>query len=90
MPNGPTNHAMARSAKSAPAYTGAVTVLEAIDNTILVTSKPPEERLYHALAGLSDGSGLELHPAGDAKVSRWSTFATDEAIKDGRRVGLIR
>lgn len=66
-------------------YTGQVSVLENIDNTVLVTSKPPEEGLYHALASL----GGELHLIGDAREARWSTFATDEAIKDGRRVGLL-
>lgn len=66
-------------------YTGETSVLENMDNTILVTSKPPEEALYHALAG----SGVELHLIGDARESRWSVFATDEAIKDGRRVGLM-
>lgn len=66
-------------------YTGEVSVLEDVDNTILVTSKPPEEALYHALAG----TGAELHLIGDAREARWSVFATDEAIKDGRRVGLL-
>ena len=66
-------------------YTGEVTVLENVDNTILVTSKPPEEQLYHALTD----AGIELHLIGDAREARWSIFATDEAIKDGRRVGLI-
>ncbi len=71
-------------------YTGAVTVLDNVDNTILVTSKPPEEALYHTLVGLvSGGSGPEVHLIGDAREARWSTFATDEAIKDGRRIGLI-
>jgi hypothetical protein len=66
-------------------YTGESTVLESIDNTILVTSKPPEEQLYHALAG----TGIELYLIGDAREARWSIFATDEAIKDGRRAGLL-
>ena len=66
-------------------YTGEVSVLADIDNTILVTSKPPEEALYHALAGF----GVELHLIGDAREARWSVFAMDEAIKDGRRVGLM-
>lgn len=66
-------------------YTGQVSVLKSVDNTILVTSKPPEEQLYHALAG----TGIELHLIGDAREARWSVFATDEAIKDGRRVGMI-
>ena len=66
-------------------YTGAVTLLENIDTTILVTSKPPVEALFHALID----KGVELHVAGDAREARWSIFATDEAIKDGRRVGLI-
>ncbi len=67
------------------AYTGSVTVLDNIDNTVLVTSKPPNEALYHTLAG----SDLAVHLIGDAREARWSTFAIDEAIKDGRRVGLI-
>ncbi len=66
-------------------YTGEVTVLENIDNTILVTSKPPEEKLFHELVG----KGCEVHLIGDAREARWSVFATDEAIKDGRRIGLI-
>jgi hypothetical protein len=70
-------------------YTGEVTVLENVDNTILVTSKPPEESLYHALVGSEAGSGPEVHLIGDAKEARWSVFATDEAIKDGRRIGLL-
>lgn len=61
-------------------YTGKTTTLEEIDNIILVTSRPPEESLYHALAGKVP----ELHIIGDARESRWSVFATDEAIKDGR------
>lgn len=70
-------------------YTGAVTVLENVDNTILVTSKPPQEALYHALISLDDGARPELHLIGDAREARWSIFATDEAIKDGRRIGLL-
>jgi hypothetical protein len=65
-------------------FTGVVTVLEDVDNIVLVTSKPPEEALYHALLD----TGLEVHIIGDAREARWSTFATDEAIKDGRRAGL--
>lgn len=63
---------------------GEPTVLEGIDNTILVTSKPPEEDLYHAL--VADMPGIRI--IGDAREARWSVFATDEAIKDGRRAGL--
>jgi thioredoxin reductase len=70
-------------------HTGAVTELDAIDTTILVTSKPPEETLYHALIGADGESGPELHLIGDAREARWNIFATDEAIKDGRRIGLI-
>jgi 2,4-dienoyl-CoA reductase-like NADH-dependent reductase (Old Yellow Enzyme family)/thioredoxin reductase len=65
-------------------FTGAVTVLEDVDTIILVTSKPPEEALYHSLLATE----VETHIIGDAREARWSTFATDEAIKDGRRVGL--
>ena len=64
--------------------TGEQTVLENIDNTIMVTSKPPEEALFHAL----QDSGLEVKIIGDAREARWSVFATDEAIKDGRRVAM--
>ena len=60
------------------------TVLENIDNVILVTSRPPQEDLYHALVGdLPD-----IRIIGDARESRWSVFQTDEAIKDGRMAGL--
>lgn len=64
--------------------TGEQTVLENIDNTIMVTSKPPEEALFHAL----QDSGLEVKIIGDAREARWSVFATDEAIKDGRRAAM--
>ena len=63
---------------------GETGILSGIDNTILVTSKPPQEDLYHAL--IADLSAV--HIIGDAREARWSVFATDEAIKDGRRVGL--
>ncbi|MAT51600.1 MAG: hypothetical protein CMK32_10505 [Porticoccaceae bacterium] len=66
-------------------HTGETEVLKDIDNTILVTSRPPEEGLYQTLVGQVS----ELHVIGDARESRWSVFATDEAIKDGRRVGLL-
>lgn len=65
-------------------FTGATQVLEGVDNTILVTGRPPEEGLYHSLIG----SGIEVHLIGDAREARWSVFATDEAIKDGARAGL--
>jgi len=65
--------------------TGEETVLENIDNTIMVTSKPPEEALFHAL----QDSGLEVQIVGDAREARWSVFATDEAIKDGRRAAMM-
>lgn len=65
-------------------FTGAETVLEGIDNTILITSKPPQEDLYHALIG----GGADVRVIGDAREARWSVFATDEAIKDGRRAGM--
>ena len=66
-------------------HTGETEVLKDIDNTILVTSRPPAEGLYQSLVGQVS----ELHVIGDARESRWSVFATDEAIKDGRRVGLL-
>lgn len=65
-------------------FTGEETVLDNIDNTVLVTSKPPQEELYHALLG----SGIDVRIIGDAREARWSVFATDEAIKDGRRAAL--
>lgn len=65
-------------------FTGETTVLEDVHNTILVTSKPPQEDLFHAL----QDSGLEVLIAGDAREAHWSVFATDEAIKDGRRVAM--
>lgn len=65
-------------------FSGETTVLEGIDSTILVTSKPPQEDLYHAL--IADMPGIRI--IGDARDARWSVFATDEAIKDGRRAGL--
>jgi thioredoxin reductase len=65
--------------------TGDETLLENIDNIIMITSKPPQEALYHALCD----SGIEVHIAGDAREARWSIFGTDEAIKDGRRVAML-
>lgn len=65
-------------------FTGAERLLEGIDNTILVTSKPPQESLYHELIG----NGMDVRIIGDAREARWSVFATDEAIKDGRRAGM--
>ncbi|MDB5686386.1 MAG: hypothetical protein JWR77_975, partial [Rhizorhabdus sp.] len=65
-------------------HTGAKTLLTAINNIVLVTSKPPEEGLYHALIS----GGIDARIIGDAREARWSVFATDEAIKDGRRAGL--
>ena len=65
-------------------YTGEKILFEGIDNTILITSKPPEEGLFHAL----QATGIEVHLIGDAREARWSVFATDEAIKDGRRAGM--
>ncbi|CAH0495407.1 FAD-dependent oxidoreductase [Novosphingobium sp. CECT 9465] len=66
-------------------YSGETSVLEGIDNTILVTSKPPQEDLYHAMVG--DMPNIRI--IGDAREARWSVFATDEAIKDGRRAALL-
>lgn len=65
-------------------YSGETVTLDRIDNTILVTSKPPQEDLYHALVG----DMPDIRIIGDAREARWSVFATDEAIKDGRRAGL--
>src|SRR3546814_1612282 len=63
---------------------GEKSVLEGVDNIILVTSKPPQEDLYHAL--ITDMSDIRI--IGDARAARWSVFATDEAIKAGRMAGL--
>src|SRR3546814_348467 len=63
---------------------GEKSVLEGVDNIILVTSKPPQEDLYHAL--ITDMSDIRI--IGAAREARWSVFATDEAIKDGRMAGL--
>lgn len=65
-------------------YTGEKTVIKDVHNIILVTSKPPEDGLFHAL----QDSGLEVHIAGDAKESFWSVFGTDEAIKGGRYAAM--
>ena len=65
-------------------FTGEDLTIADVDNTILVTSKPPQESLYHALVG----SGIHARIIGDAREARWSVFATDEAIKDGRRAAL--
>jgi 2,4-dienoyl-CoA reductase-like NADH-dependent reductase (Old Yellow Enzyme family)/thioredoxin reductase len=63
---------------------GEKAVLDGVDNIILVTSKPPQESLYHALvADLPD-----VRIIGDAREARWSVFETDEAIKDGQMAGL--
>ena len=66
-------------------YTEEESTLEDVDNVVLVTSRPPEESLYHALVGQVS----ELHLIGDARESLWSVFQTDEAIKDGNRVGML-
>ncbi|MCB2045083.1 MAG: FAD-dependent oxidoreductase [Novosphingobium sp.] len=66
-------------------YTGETTVLKDVHNTILVTSKPPQDGLFHAL----QDSGLEVYVAGDAREAYWSVFGTDEAIKDGRRAAMM-
>ena len=66
-------------------YTGEITEIPDVHNVILVTSKPPQESLYHAL----QGKVPELHIIGDAREAKWSVFATDEAIKDGRRIGMM-
>ncbi len=59
--------------------------VENVDTVILVTSKPPTETLYHSLIGKVP----ELHLIGDARESHWNVFGTDEAIKDGKRVGVL-
>ncbi|MBX9729274.1 MAG: FAD-dependent oxidoreductase, partial [Sphingopyxis sp.] len=64
--------------------TGEETLLEDIDNVIMITSKPPQDALFHDLQGYD----LELQIIGDAREARWSVFATDEAIKDGRRAAM--
>ncbi|MDD5094778.1 MAG: FAD-dependent oxidoreductase [Dehalococcoidia bacterium] len=59
--------------------------IENVDTVILVTSKPPVEALYHSLLGKVP----ELHIIGDARESRANIFGIDDAIKDGKRVGLL-
>jgi len=59
-------------------------VIEDVDTVVLVTSRPPEERLYHELLGKVP----ELHIIGDARESRANVFGIDDAIKDGKRVAL--
>ncbi|KJS09738.1 MAG: hypothetical protein VR73_00815 [Gammaproteobacteria bacterium BRH_c0] len=66
-------------------YTKEITEIADVDNVVLVTSKPPAEQLYHALLDKVP----ELHLIGDAREAKWSVFATDEAIKDGRRIGMM-
>ena len=66
-------------------YSGEITEVPDVHNVVLVTSKPPAESLYHAMLGKAP----EVHIIGDAREAKWSVFATDEAIKDGRRVGLM-
>ncbi|MBN1317393.1 MAG: FAD-dependent oxidoreductase, partial [Anaerolineales bacterium] len=58
--------------------------IEDVDTIILVTSRPPEESLYHELLGKVP----ELHIIGDARESRHNIFGMDDAIKDGKRVAL--
>src|SRR5690606_16089796 len=65
-------------------YSDEITEIVDVHNVVLVTSKPPAESLYHTLLGKIP----DLHIIGDARESKWSVFATDEAIKDGRRIGM--
>ena len=70
--------------RSRDCFAGKESVLADVDNMILITSKPPQEDRFHALVA----SGLDVRIIGDARVARWSVFAADEAIKDGRRAGM--
>lgn len=59
-------------------------MVEDIDTVVLVTSRPPDDRLYHSLLGKVP----ELHIVGDARESRANIFGMDDAIKDGKRIAL--
>jgi 2,4-dienoyl-CoA reductase-like NADH-dependent reductase (Old Yellow Enzyme family)/thioredoxin reductase len=56
-----------------------------IDTVILVTSKPPCEALYHELVGKTP----ELYLIGDARESYANVWGIDNAMKDGKRVGMM-
>jgi 2,4-dienoyl-CoA reductase-like NADH-dependent reductase (Old Yellow Enzyme family)/thioredoxin reductase len=58
--------------------------IEDVDTVILVTSKPPAEGLYHSLVGKIP----ELHLIGDARESYANVWGIDNAMKDGKRVGM--
>lgn len=66
-------------------YTFLPSTIDNVDTVILVTSKPPVEALYHSLLGKVP----ELHLIGDARESRANIFGIDDAIKDGKRVGVL-
>ncbi|MBN1317390.1 MAG: FAD-dependent oxidoreductase [Anaerolineales bacterium] len=59
--------------------------IENVDTLILVTSKPPVEDLYHALLEAVP----ELYIIGDARESRANVWGIDDAIKDGKRTGMM-
>src|SRR3546814_8386856 len=65
---------------------GEKSVLEGVDNIILVTSKPPQEDLYHAL--ITDMSDIRI--IGDAREARWSEFATRSEEHTSELQSLMR
>jgi hypothetical protein len=70
------------SVKLVHTATGKEKLLEGIDNTIMITSKPPEEALSHAMQGI----GLEVQIIGDAREARWSALPpTRQSRTDGER-----
>jgi NADPH-dependent 2,4-dienoyl-CoA reductase/sulfur reductase-like enzyme len=60
-------------------------IIENVDTVILVTSKPPVDGLYNELIGKVP----ELHIIGDARESYANVFGIDNAMKDGKRVGVL-
>lgn len=59
--------------------------IEDVDTVILVTSKPPVDGLYNELIGKVP----ELHIIGDARECYANVFGMDNAMKDGKRVGVL-
>lgn len=60
--------------------------LDAVDTVVMVTSRPPAEDLF---LELNSGAPFQVELAGDVRQSRFNIWQTDDAIKDGRRVGLL-
>jgi 2,4-dienoyl-CoA reductase-like NADH-dependent reductase (Old Yellow Enzyme family) len=64
-------------------YTFVPSTIEDVDTVVLVTSKPPNEELYHALLGKVP----ELYLIGDAQESRYATFSIYAATTGGNYIG---